>query len=229
MGRDDSIHIRVSPAEKAAFFSAAEDAGMPVSEFMRRAAKSVDPKRLRQGPEPALPKIEVFRPSRRKSRPLEDIPPFRMPFLHGVQGFGFERAVCFAARQMQIDQHTMALALTYFGEAMAHAIKSGQVFRWPGLFDAGPYLARSKMDDREHVWPRFQANPPLSRDVDENCPPFYAKNEELDAHRRRSRRKGVQGVREVMETVRQAIVNQDVRAQRIVEDYWRDESIEHAI
>ena len=61
------------------------------------------------------------------------------------------------------------------------------------------------------------------------CPPELAKNDELDKHFRRSRRAGVQSVREVMETTRAAITNQDLKAMKIVEDYWRYETAAHAI
>ena len=130
---------------------------------------------------------------------------------------------------MHTDDCTMARAATFLGEAIANAMMSGVVVRWPGLFVAGPYAATSKTTGEQHVWPRFQANPPLSRDVNEHCSVDLAQNKQLDAHRRRSRRKGIQGVREVMETTRQAITNQDVRALQLIDDYWRDESPAHAI
>jgi hypothetical protein len=228
MGRNDSIHVRVSPAEKADLSAAAEAAGMTLSEFMRRAAKNVSSKAL-QGDEPARRRA-VRLPQRdpQDRSPLE-IPPFRLPFVRGFEGYGFESAVRFAARRMRTDDCTMARAATFLGEGIASAMMRGIVVRWPGLFVAGPYAAMSKTTGEQRVWPRFQANPPLSRDVDEHCPLDLAQNEQLDAHRRRSRRKGVQGVREVMETTRQAITNQDVRALRMIDDYWRDESPAHAI
>ena len=93
---------------------------------------------------------------------------------------------------------------------------------------AGPYVYERR-DGRRDVFPRFQAAPPLNRTVAESCPPERAANLPLDNHRKRARRQGVQRVHDVMRRVRSAIVNQDLRALRVVDALWRDESPAHAI
>ena len=227
MNRIEKTSVRLNPAELSQIDMAAEEAGLTRSEFIRRAALKTRPDEVRgEATELVRPACSQFATP---SRPLTDMPPFRAPFLRGLEGVGFERAVRHAARMMSTDEHTMAIAITHFFEAVANALASGQIVRIPGVLVAGPYRSRSKRTGEEQVYPRFQAAPPLSRDVNERCPPELAKNDELDRHFRRSRRAGVQSVREVMETTRAAITNQDLKAMKIVEDYWRYETAAHAI
>jgi len=228
MNRRDKLTLRANPAEAESIRLAAREAGLSVSEFLRRAAKAVKPEDLRDV-EPAFAQVPIPRRRSPSRRALDEVQPFRTPFFRGTEGYGFERSVRHAARMMGIDDATMAMALTHFFEALANAVASGQVVRIPGVFAVGPYKSTSKVTGEDHVYPRFQAAPPMSRDVDARCPTELARNEEMDKHFRRSRREGVQNVREVMDTIRRAIVNQDLRALRAVEDHWRCESEAHAV
>ena len=171
MNRIDKVSVRLSPAEVSRIDEAADAAGLTRSEFLRRAALKVTPDEVRkESPEPARrPRARAPRPT----RPISDIPPFRAPFLHGFEGFGFERCVSQAARMMSTDEHTMAMALTHFFEALANALLSGQVVRIPGVLVAGAYVSKSKRTGEERVYPRFQAAPPLSRDVSELTLPRF--------------------------------------------------------
>ena len=226
MNRIETITVRCSPAERSAFQSAAACAGMSVSAFARRALLAADPAKLRSGGEPEATASRL--PPPRRPRPLTEMRPFRAPFLRGVEGAGFERVVRYAARMMRVDDATMARACTYLAEGIANAFVSGQCVRWPGLFVAGPYRY-TRRDGTVAMWPRFQSSPPLNRTVREQCTSDLARNVELDSHRKHARRAGVQTVEQVMETCRRAIQNQDLRALRVMEDWWRHESAAHAI
>lgn len=219
------LTFRCDLVERDRIEQAARSAGMSVSEFVRRAALAADPQELAeqapQGPAPAPP-----RP--RRATTAHDLKPFRTPFVHALEGLAFERVIQHAARQMGMDQCSVAMLLTHVTDAIADQMAMGQVVRWPGLLVAGPYVYERR-DGRRDVFPRFQAAPPLNRTVAESCPPERAANLPLDNHRKRARRQGVQKVRDVMLRVRSAIVNQDLRALRVVDSLWRDESPAHAI
>lgn len=225
MNRIFPVSFRCDLVERDRIECAAEAAGLSTSEFIRRAALAADPQQL-AGPRPAgVPRTPI-----RSRRPpsTANIKPFRVPFVHGLEGLGFERVVQHAARQMGMDQCSVAMVLTHVTDAIANQMAAGQVVRWPGLFVAAAYLSRRR-DGRRNVFPRFQAAPPLNRTVAEKCAPGHERNVEMDNHRKRARRQGVQHVADVMQRVRSAIVNQDLRALRVVESIWRDESEAHAI
>lgn len=217
--------FRCDAVERGRIEHAAALAGLSVSEFVRRATLAADPQKIAAQAPPDAPRASL---RRRRVATVQEIKPFRSPFVHGIEGLGYERVVAHAARQMGIDQCSVAMLLTHVTDAIADAMAAGQVVRWPGLFVAGPYLYRRR-DGRRDVFPRFQAAPPLNRTVAESCAPDLARNIELNNHRKRARRAGVQHVREVMDRTRQAIVNQDLKALRVVETLWRDDSPAHAV
>lgn len=219
------ITFRCDLVERDRIEHAARSAGMSTSEFIRRAALAANPMKLAAEATQDAPRAPI-RP--RCVATVQDIKPFRAPFVHGLEGLGYERVVQHAARQMRMDQCSVAMLLTHITDAIADQMAVGQVVRWPGLFVAGPYLYQRR-DGRRDIFPRFQAAPPLNRTVAESCPPDRACNVPLDNHRKGARRQGVQHVREVMQRVRSAIVNQDLRALRVVDSLWRDESPAHAI
>lgn len=224
MNRIFPVTFRCDLVERDRIEHAARSAGMSTSEFIRRAALAADPQKLAA----EAPKDTPRAPLRSPRVAVQDIKPFRAPFVHGIEGLGYERVVQHAARQMRMDQCSVAMLLTHVVDAIADQMAMGQVVRVPGLFVAGAYVYRRR-DGRRDVWPRFQAAPPLNRTVAESCPPDRACNVPLDNHRKGARRQGVQHVREVMQRVRSAIVNQDLRALRVVDSLWRDESPAHAI
>lgn len=225
MNRIFSVTFRCDLVESRRIEQAARSAGMTTSEFVRRAALAADPEKLAEQAQPD-PAPTPPRPLRATS--AHDLKPFRTPFVHGLEGLGFERVVQHAARHMRMDQCSVALLLTHVADAIADLMAMGQVVRWPGLFVAGPYLYQ-RQDGRRDVFPRFQAAPPLNRTVAELCRPERSANESLDNHRKRARRRGVQGVQAVMKRVRQSITNQDLRAFRVVESLWREDSTAHAV
>ncbi len=225
MNRIFPVSFRCDLVERDRIERAAEAAGLSTSEFIRRAALAADPQLLAESKPAGVPRTPV-----RSRRPpsTANIKPFRVPFVHGIEGLGFERVVQHAARQMGMDQCSVAMVLTHVTDAVANEMAAGHVVRWPGLFVAGAYLC-PRRDGRRSVFPRFQAAPPLNRTVADLCPLDRVCNVSLDNHRKGARRQGVQHVRAVMQRVRSAIVNQDLRALRVVEAIWRDESPAHAI
>ena len=225
MNRIFPVTFRCDRVERDRIEHAARSAGLSTSEFIRRAALAADPQKLAEQAPREAPRAPIS-PGRRAS--VQDLKPFRTPFVHGLEGLGYERVVQHAARQMRMDQCSVAMLLTHVTDAVADLMAIGQVVRWPGLFVAGPYLY-PRRDGRRDVFPRFQAAPPLNRTVAELCPPERAANVPLDNHRKRARRQGVQLAREVMNRVRQSITNQDLRALRVVESLWREDSPAHAI
>ncbi|MBZ0151207.1 MAG: ribbon-helix-helix protein, CopG family [Planctomycetes bacterium] len=225
MNRIFGVTFRCDLVERDRIEHAARSAGMSTSEFIRRAALAADPKKLAANALQDTPRAPL---RRARVATVQDIKPFRAPFVHGLEGLGYERVVQHAARQMRMDQCSVAMLLTHVVDAIADQMAMGQVVRVPGLFVAGAYVYRRR-DGRRDVFPRFQATPPLNRTVAESCRPDRAANVALDNHRKGARRQGVQHVREVTQRVRSAIVNQDLRALRVVEAIWRDESPAHAI
>jgi hypothetical protein len=225
MNRIFPVTFRCDHVERDRIERAAESAGLSKSEFIRRAALAADPQQLAGSKPAGVPRTPI-----RSRRPpsTANIKPFRVPFVHGLEGLGFERVVQHAARQMAMDGCSVAMLLTHVTDAIANQMAAGQVVRWPGLFVAGAYMYRRR-DGRRDVFPRFQAAPPLNRTVAEKCLAEHVRNVELDNHRKRARRQGVQHVADVMQRVRSAIVNQDLRALRVVEAIWRDESPAHAV
>jgi len=114
----------------------------------------------------------------------------------GDYGAPFEEVARDVAVKMRSDPHSVAILLTCFAEGLGRILAGGRVFRWLGVFVAGPYRV-----EREHFaccLPRFQANPPLKQLVWEECPPELGRNREMDAHRRRRRPERMQSLETFM-------------------------------
>lgn len=143
----------------------------------------------------------------------------------GDYGAPFEEVVRFVAEKMHCDAHTVAIALTFVAEGMGNILAQGRVFRWPGLFVAGPY--RVERDHFNCCLPRFQSYPPLKQLVWEKCPPELGRNRELDAHRRRRRPERSHSLETFLRQQRHAISLQDLRIIETLYSDWRMSSPTH--
>jgi hypothetical protein len=223
--RDQTITIRVSALEKAALASLAKVHGLSLSEFLLRSGKSAG-MNLIESVRHRAALNEIFTRPKPRRRPIPTSPPkFRVPYLQARHAAPFEEVVSFVADRMNSSEHTIAVAMTYIGEAISNAVAEGYVFRWPGFFAVGPYLVEGR--DGLHCRPRFQANPPFVNHVSMNCSGALARNREMQAHRRRRRHDRSGTTPDVMFRMRHAIARGDVRVLDYFESAWRDDSPIH--
>lgn len=223
--RDETITLRVSKSEKQALASLARVQGLSLSEFVLRSAKSAGSSVLESVKQRATLDEIVTRPRRRRTVHVKTLPKFRTPFLQARHAEPFEEVVAFVAARMNTTDHTIGVAMTYIAEAISSLVARGFIFRWPGFFTVGPFLAEGS--NGLHCRPRFQANPPFVNHVTMNCPTACARNKEMQAHRRRRRHDRSGTTPDVMFRMRHAIARGDVQVLEYFESAWRDDSPIH--
>lgn len=223
--RDSTITLRVSNSEKLALAALARAQGLSLSEFILRSAKSAGTRALDTVKHKAALEAVIARTRRRRPRPPKAPPKLRVPYLQGRHAEPFLEVVAFVANRMNTTEHTVAVAMTYIAEAISGVVARGFIFRWPGFFAVGPFLAEGR--EGLHCRPRFQSNPPFVNYVAMNCPTACARNKEMQAHRRRRRHDRSGTTPDVMFRMRHAIARGDVRVLDFFESKWRDNSPLH--
>ena len=227
------LSIRVTEAEKAALQALARSRGLTLSEFVVSACKALGMQVAESLHQVVDLQVKMARRKpvrRRRDERRDDLGVFKAPYLQRREAAPFEGVVRYVAREMHTDEMTVAILMTHLAEAIADVIASGQVFRWPGMFVAGPYLSEAK--DGAYCKPRFQANPPLKNHVRWNCEPERACNLTLDAHRRRRRPDRQGTIRSLMESTRYTIARQDLQMLEhlsFFDSNWRDFSPPHEL
>ena len=83
MNRIFPVTFRCDLVERDRIEHAARSAGMSTSEFIRRAALAADPKKLAANAPQDTPRAPL---RRARVATVQDIKPFRAPFVHGVKG-----------------------------------------------------------------------------------------------------------------------------------------------
>lgn len=229
MSKTESISIRVHPGQKEALRTLAHTTGLSLSEYVRASALASGRSQIEEirasAPRPPIAAPRLVRSSRMPDRPRPDPMSFRLPSMPGDYGAPFEEVVRFVAVKMRTDPHTVAIALTYVAEGIGRTLAQGRVFRWPGLFAAGPY--RVEHERYTCCLPRFQSYPPLKQLVWEECPSELGRNRELDAHRRRRRPERSHSLETFLRQQRHAISLQDLRIIETLDSDWRMSSPTH--
>ncbi|MFO1051883.1 MAG: CopG family transcriptional regulator [Planctomycetota bacterium] len=218
------VTFRCDLVERDRIERAARSAGLSTSEFIRRAALAAIPRSS-----PRMPPQDTPRAPLRRARvaTVQDIKPFRSPFVHGIEGLGYERVVQHAARQMHMDQCSVAMLLTHVVDAIADQMAVGQVVSGPACSSRDPTSTSvvtvaetsSRASGRTAIEPdRGRVMPTGTR-----CKRGARQPPEERAPSGRAARSRSDG------SGPSAIVNQDLRALRVVEAIWREESPAHAI
>ena len=215
--------------ERAALRQQARQQGKSLSDFLREAlgleARPKPVRYVRETHEETRQRVgEWCAPllvATRRRKKTRELRPFKTPYLQATHAEGFEMAVRSVARSVRTDDITIAIILSYWGEAIANVVASGRMFRFPGLFAVGPYLISTEIGG-SYCAPRFQASQVLKEHVRWTCPTGAAQNRALDAHRRRRRpMKCYSTLDVVMENFRRAVVNQEKLNLDAIGD-WRD-------
>ena len=219
-----SLTVRLSESERWTAEFLAKRAGLSIGRFLASL--------LHQAGREEIPKISAdvdavrkkfdFRPRRRRRRQPRNsdlFARFKAPYLRRAHAEPFERAVRNTAKHSHASEFSVARLLSFFAEAVAQEVAEGHVFRFPGFFVVGPWLVERGIHEGRCL-PRFQASPAFNDYVLLNCTARQSRNKELQAHRRRRRRRP-SNLTTAMEGFRARVEAQD---RRLLDSFeaWRE-------
>lgn len=220
----ERITLRVTETEKWLLQYLADQQGLSIGRYVVAAARSAGRIRVDRQCQAAHALIRQDEARRKrtkqwKGRPtLEDVVGrFRCPFLRRQHAEGFETVIAESAKRMGISELSAARFVSFFLESIATTIATGQVVRLPGFGVFGPWHSE-KAKGVDGCVPRFVASEPLREFVQWECSARMNCNRELQAVRRRRRRRP-SNVVHAMETFRRHLGSQNREAQAAFEKW----------
>ena len=220
--RDQKLNARVTEVEFEAVKVVAEQEGLSLSDFVRKAVRDAGVRTMSATAAKLKVGVSAARPRRKKI--VQSGPPpsadelagvWKTPFMRKEDAEAFERVIRASALSMRCSQLSAARLVTFLLEEIAKEVASGKLVRLPGFGVFGPY-ASENASGVEGCLPRFVSAAPFRDFIQYECHVRDNRNKELKAAQRR-RRKRPSSVISTMETIRAHIGAQNRKAQDLYE------------